>query len=184
MTQDAWIVQAQGTQDARGACTIHATCVVLQEAGVLIRGEAGAGKSTLALALLDRAAQSGLHGCLVGDDRISIERHHGRLVAYPHPALGGLIEVRGLGIRSATSTLDAGVVRLVVELVEAVPRLPKAGLDEVDLLGIRLPRLTLDRRMLATGLAPALIVDWLISAECVAARTHTTILAPAAPPNV
>ena len=67
---------------------------------VLIRGPAGSGKSRLALALL-HAAKQGLmpFARLVADDRAHVEAAHGRLLVRPAPALAGLIEVRGLGIR-------------------------------------------------------------------------------------
>ncbi|MFD0936192.1 HPr kinase/phosphorylase, partial [Methylobacterium trifolii] len=101
--------------------TVHATCIVVGEAGVLIRGEAGAGKTSLALALIDCVTGTGRFAALVGDDRIRLERHDGRLVARPHPAVAGLAEIRGFGI-AATDWLPAAVLRLVVDLVAAAPR--------------------------------------------------------------
>ena len=80
-----------------GGLTVHAACVVLGEAGVLIRGESGAGKSSLALGLIEAAPAHGLFGALVADDRVRITCAHGRLVARPHPAIAGRIELRGLG---------------------------------------------------------------------------------------
>lgn len=126
---------------------------------MLIRGEAGAGKSSLALVLIDRARQQGLYAALVGDDRIGLERHHGRLVARSHPALAGLVEVRGLGLVPAPGVAQAAIVRLVVDLVESLPRLPPAPSPPADLLGLALPRLMLDRSMRASGLAPRLVLD-------------------------
>ncbi|HEX8418300.1 MAG TPA: hypothetical protein VF641_11945 [Methylobacterium sp.] len=165
--------------------TVHGTCIVLQEAGVLIRGAAGSGKSALALALLDRAAQGGLHASVVGDDRVRLVRHAGRLVARPHPALPGLIEVRGLGIFRTRTQLDAAVVRLIVDLVEASPRLPDPSGAEADLLGVALPRLQIDRGLRAAGLGPVLVFDALAASSLgVAARTHSPTLAWADRPDV
>lgn len=154
-------------------CTCHATCLVLFEAGVLIRGAAGSGKSSLALALLDRGAQEGFHASLVGDDRIGLERHHGRIVARGHPALAGLVELRGLGLLRAASRAEAAIVRLVVDLVEALPRLPDAGPAPADLLGVAIPVLVLDRSMRAAGLGPRLVLDTLAQQGSVALRTHS-----------
>ncbi|MGZ3349538.1 MAG: serine kinase, partial [Xanthobacteraceae bacterium] len=72
--------------------TVHASAVLAGARAVLIRGPAGAGKSRLALALID-AAQAGLlpFARLVGDDRVHLEPHHGRLVVRPAPPLAGLI---------------------------------------------------------------------------------------------
>jgi HPr kinase/phosphorylase len=80
--------------------TVHASAVLAGAHAVLIRGPAGAGKSQLALALI-QAADTGLlrFARLIGDDRLHLEVHHGRLLVRPAAALAGLIEVRGLGIR-------------------------------------------------------------------------------------
>ena len=162
-----------------GAETIHATCLVLHEAGLLIRGGSGSGKTGLALALMDRAALAGFHAGLVGDDRIRLEARHGRLVARGHPAVAGLVEIRGHSIRRAVDTHDAAVVRLVIDLVADVSRLPDAVEDTTALLGIGLRRLTLGRAVLDRGLAVRIVLDSLAASPgCVAARTHPPILAP------
>src|SRR4051812_12205522 len=99
-----------------GAPTIHASAVLVGARAVLIRGPAGAGKSRLALALLN-AARQGLIPLarLVADDRVHVEAFHGRLLVRPAPALAGLIEVRGLGIRHVPHE-PLAVAGLVVEL--------------------------------------------------------------------
>jgi len=81
---------------------IHATCVVLARAapsfgarhdsGVLIMGRSGAGKSDLALRLIERGA------ILVSDDRTDLLLTGGSLIARAPANLRGLIEVRGVGI--------------------------------------------------------------------------------------
>jgi serine kinase of HPr protein (carbohydrate metabolism regulator) len=122
------------------AATVHATAVLAGARAVLIRGPAGAGKSRLALALL-AAAQSGLlpFARLVGDDRVHLEESHGRLLVRPAPALAGLIEVRGLGVRRLDHE-PVAVVGLVVDLAAAeAERLPERA--EAVIGGVRLPRL-------------------------------------------
>src|SRR5215472_4006684 len=81
------------------APTVHASAVLVGARAVLIRGPAGSGKSSLALALV-RAAQTGLlrFARLVGDDRVHLAASHDRLLVRPAAALAGLIEVRGAGI--------------------------------------------------------------------------------------
>ncbi|AWN35656.1 HPr kinase/phosphorylase [Methylobacterium radiodurans] len=161
--------------------TLHAACVVLGEAGVLIRGEAGAGKSSLALALLDRAGLSGRFAALVADDRVRLERHHDRLVGRAHPRLAGLIEVRGLGILAVADlgheALPACVPRLVVDLVPAGPRLPEAGPEPARILGLDLPRLVVDRDLRDSGLAPVLVLAALFAGAAgrpgVASQPHS-----------
>ena len=128
--------------------TVHASAVLAGARAVLIRGPAGAGKSQLALALI-AAADTGLlrFARLVGDDRVHLEPHHGRLLVRPAAALAGLIEVRGLGIRRVEHE-PLALVGLVVDLAgEGAERLPAEG--ETVISGIRLPRLAV-----AAGMVP------------------------------
>ena len=120
--------------------TAHASAVLAAARAVLIRGPAGAGKSQLALALI-QAADTGLlrFARLVGDDRVHLQAHHGRLLVRPAAALAGLIEVRGLGIRRLAHE-PAAVVGLVVDLAaDDADRLPESS--ETVICGITLPRL-------------------------------------------
>lgn len=133
---------------AAEAPTVHASAVLAGARAVLIRGPAGAGKSQLALALI-AAADTGLlrFARLVGDDRVHLEPHHGRLLVRPAAALAGLIEVRGLGIRRVEHE-PLALVGLVVDLAgEGAERLPAEG--ETVISGIRLPRLAV-----AAGMVP------------------------------
>jgi serine kinase of HPr protein (carbohydrate metabolism regulator) len=122
--------------------TIHASAVLVGARAVLIRGAAGAGKSSLALALL-RAGASGTFGFarLVGDDRVHLEAAHGRLLVRPAAALAGLIEVRGLGIRRV-SFEPLAVVGLAVDLEAAdSERVPAAATAVAEIKGVAIPRL-------------------------------------------
>ncbi len=102
----------------------QATCVSIGGRGVLIEGPAGVGKSSLALALMDRGA------ALVGDDGVSLEHDGERLIASPVPAIAGLIEVRNLGLISVpvvggvsvalVLVLDHGAPRFVTEAEETI----------------------------------------------------------------
>src|SRR5439155_717990 len=84
---------------------------------------------------------------LVGDDRIHLEAHHDRLLVRGAPALAGLIEVRGLGIRRLDYEPIA-VVGLVVDLAaDNAERLPAAGATVIS--GVELPRLAV-----AAGASP------------------------------
>ena len=137
--------------------TCHASCVVVGEAGILIRGASGSGKSSLALGLIEAARGRGLFGALVADDRVRIARAHGRLVARPHPAVAGRIELRGLGL-VALPAEEACVLRLVVDLTEAAARMPEEAAERAEILGIGLPRLVLDRPLREAGLGPAAVL--------------------------
>jgi HPr kinase/phosphorylase len=122
------------------APSVHASAVLTGARAVLIRGPAGAGKSQLALALLQCAETALLRFArLVGDDRVLLEAQHGRLLVRPAPTLAGLIEVRGLGIRRLAHE-PLAVVGLVVDLAAAdAERLPASA--ETVIAGVRLPRL-------------------------------------------
>lgn len=129
-------------QDTR----IHATTVAIGEAGVLIRGASGAGKSSLGLALIDAARRDGRFARLVADDRTALSARGSRLLARPVAPLDGLIERRGLGLTPEPHQ-PAVVVRLIVDLSGSEPtRMPEPE-DLVDRLeGIDLPRLTVAGR--------------------------------------
>ena len=115
---------------------IHASCVAVHGAGVLLLGPPGSGKSDLALRLVDGGA------VLVADDQVDIRAVAGRLEAAPPAALAGRIEVRGLGIL-ALDWRESAPLRLAVELlVDGRPeRLPAPA--ERRFQGIALPLIRL-----------------------------------------
>lgn len=124
---------------------VHATALVVGEAGLLIRGASGSGKTSLALALIAEGARDGRFARLVGDDRVELTPANGRLLARPHPAIAGRVEVRGLGLL-AVEHERACVVRLVVDLASGPsdlgPRCPDHP-PTATLLGLELPALRL-----------------------------------------
>jgi HPr kinase/phosphorylase len=126
--------------------TLHAGCVLVGDAGILIRGASGSGKSTLGLALIALAGQQLRFARLVCDDRTSLTASHGRLVASSLPATAGLAEMRGLGLVPMPHERQA-IVRLVVECLGQEPaRMPEPEEMVVELLGITLPRVSVHGR--------------------------------------
>ncbi|MBL8705913.1 MAG: HPr kinase/phosphatase C-terminal domain-containing protein [Rhodospirillales bacterium] len=115
---------------------VHATTVLVDGTGVLIRGPSGSGKSDLALRLIDGGAR------LVADDQTALEARGGRLWASAPPSIAGKLEVRGLGIVAVPSAPSA-CLGLVVDLQprDRIERLPEAS--TTALLGVILPRLDL-----------------------------------------
>lgn len=99
---------------------IHATCVVIgsagrafaipPDAGVLLMGDSGSGKSDIALRLIADGA------ILVADDRCDLFVAENDLRARAPQLLRGLLEVRGIGIAQVPFREEASV-RLVVRLV-------------------------------------------------------------------
>lgn len=131
----------------KGSLTwVHASAVVVGEAGILIRGAPGAGKTTLALALVAEGRRDRRFGRLVADDTVALEEAGGRLLARPHPRTAGLAERRGVGIIRVAHE-PACVVRLIVDLdtpdAEPPQRVPDAADLRATLLGVVLPRLAL-----------------------------------------
>jgi serine kinase of HPr protein (carbohydrate metabolism regulator) len=122
----------------RPQVNIHASCVRLgraarplgapPDAGVLLLGDSGAGKSDLALRLIALGAE------LVADDRVDLFVTRGRLRARAPHAIRGLIEIRGLGIVEIPYTEQVRVAlaaQLVRKTAERLPRhdvyVPPAG---------------------------------------------------------
>ena len=134
---------------------MHATAVVLGEYGVLIAGPSGSGKSSLALALVDRFRAGGRFARLVSDDQMFLSAHQGRLVCHAPSTIAGLVEIRGLGPVPAEYEA-ATAVDLLVRLVPAneVERLPEEASE--PLLGCIVPRLMLAEREIVVA-TPALL---------------------------
>ena len=122
--------------------TIHASAVLVGPRAVLIRGPAGSGKSRLALELIAAARSGHLRFArLVGDDRVQLETCNGRLLVRPAERLAGMIEVRGLGLRSVPFE-PVAVVGLCVDLAAAdAARLPPGAAQTAVIDGVGLPRL-------------------------------------------
>lgn len=114
---------------------LQASCVAIGERAVLIEGPPGSGKSSLALALIDRGAR------LIGDDGVLLEAVDGRLFAHPHPNTSGLIEVRNLGLLPMPICARAPVA-LVLRFDEAAPRFIETA-ERCEIEGVALPLLRL-----------------------------------------
>lgn len=99
--------------------------------GVLIEGAPGAGKSSLALALIDRGA------VLVGDDGVVLTSENGRLIAAAHPNIVGKLEVRNVGLVDMPVSPPVPVA-LVIWLDSAAPRFIDAA-DTIVIADVCVP---------------------------------------------
>jgi HPr kinase/phosphorylase len=115
---------------------VHGTAVRLGQAGLLLRGPSGSGKSDLALRLIDSGAG------LIADDQVALSCEHGEIWLQAPPSIAGMIEVRGLGILRLPRA-PRTALHLVCDLVPCtqVERLPERG--QCAFLGIAVPQVAL-----------------------------------------
>lgn len=106
------------------------SAVAIGSRALMIAGPVGSGKSSLALALIDRGAR------LIGDDAVLLSRQDGRVMLSPPPNITGMIEIRGVGIAKLPTA--SAPLALVLDLGECAPRLPQA-LQVRRYLGIAVP---------------------------------------------
>jgi len=112
---------------------LHASCVAYEDKGVLIKGAAGTGKSSLALALMAFGAR------LVADDQTIVDRVDGWPTARPAANIAGMIEARGIGLLAADSVAPVRIA-LVIDMDQIEDqRLPESRY--FDILGEAIPLL-------------------------------------------
>ena len=116
---------------------LHASCVSINNKGVLIAGPSGSGKSDLALRLIDEGAQ------LVSDDQTSLDAEKGVLLASAPPSIAGLIEVRHIGLLRMPFAASVPVA-LYTELTSPEDRLERLPEPKtIELLGCRIRNIRL-----------------------------------------
>lgn len=109
----------------------NVTCVAVGDRALMIEGPPGSGKSSLALALIDRGAK------LIGDDGVRLQLRDGRCWAMPPPNIAGKLEIRGVGIVDLPTT--QAPLALVLTLATAAERVPQPRMAEW--IGISVPAL-------------------------------------------
>lgn len=116
----------------------QASCVAINGRAILIEGQPGSGKSSLALMLIDRGAM------LIGDDGVTLEtRRSGtseQLWASPPPNIGGKIEIRNVGIADLPTV--SAPVALVLRLDDNAPRYVEQA-SQTEIAGHAVPLITL-----------------------------------------
>jgi serine kinase of HPr protein (carbohydrate metabolism regulator) len=123
----------------------------------LIEGASGAGKSDLALRLIDRGA------VLISDDYTLLQRAGSDLLASPPEKIAGQIEVRGLGIL-VTHHIEKIPVALLVRLTDAPERMPLA--DEVRrIAGLDIREVAVDPRTASAPIKVELALRHLVGTK-------------------
>ncbi|MBQ7909127.1 MAG: HPr(Ser) kinase/phosphatase [Elusimicrobiaceae bacterium] len=125
---------------------VHGVLLNVSGNGVLIRGEAGIGKSECALELIKRGH------ILVADDIVEVQKRWGRYLVGSCPEmLKHYMEVRGLGILDVEllfgvrATLDEMAIDMEVELTPPVKNIDRLGVEQktTEILGIEIPSLSI-----------------------------------------
>ena len=112
---------------------VHSTSVVIEDAGVMITGKSGLGKSDLALRLIDSGAT------LISDDITICEKIGKSIFLFPPNDTKGLLEVREIGIMTVPY-IENIKLSLFVELVETeIERLPQKSFKK--LLNIKINKI-------------------------------------------
>lgn len=123
---------------------IQASTVAIDGKALAIEGPPGSGKSSLALALIDRGA------VLIGDDAVRLQVEGGQLIASPPPNIEGLIELRGLGLFEMPLSPPCPL-GLILSLGLGGERLPQ-DVPKREYLGIEVPCLPFTADTLASPL--------------------------------
>lgn len=108
-----------------------ATAVAMGGRAILIEGPPGSGKSSLALALIDRGA------LLIGDDGVALTTQGNRLIASPPPNIAGLLEVRNLGLLTFPVSSEVPIA-LILRIDPAAPRFIERA-ERTEIAGTAVP---------------------------------------------
>lgn len=115
----------------------HCSVVCIQNRGILIEGVSGAGKTSLALGLLERAKTQSLKAYFITDDQAFLRADNGSLLATAPQTIAGKVEVRGFGITEIDykpCTEIHLIVRLVGDdLIERTPEPKTVSMHEIEL---------------------------------------------------
>jgi serine kinase of HPr protein (carbohydrate metabolism regulator) len=139
---------------------LHATALVLGDRGVLITGRSGAGKTDLALTLIEEFRTRGRFAALVADDQVLVRVQGTKPIAEAPEAIAGLVEIYGQGpVRNAWE--PRAIVDLTVRLVAAAaaPRFQETDVEEIA--GINVPLLRLSEQNSSS--AARAILAWLLT---------------------
>ena len=120
---------------------IHANCFCFHQHAILLRGDAGSGKSDITLRAIQDAK-----ALLVADDQVNLRIKGNKLFASAPKSLAGLLEIRGLGFLKLPY-LEQAEVKLVVDLVasDSIPAFAQEKYESLE--GISIPCLKLSANM-------------------------------------
>jgi serine kinase of HPr protein (carbohydrate metabolism regulator) len=123
--------QSSNAAAERAAQHIHASLVTVEHErvwhGILIEGKSGAGKSSVAMGVIEAFRRAGGQAFLVSDDQVLVEVIAGIVTGHAPPTIAGKIEIRGHGIAEAEFR-ESAAITLVVHLrpENEIERMPEA----------------------------------------------------------
>jgi len=136
---------------------VFGTGITYDGYGILMRGQSGAGKSLLALDLLDRAENLGKEGFLISDDRVLLNVEDDHVFCSSPPQIAGQIELRGCGVIERP-TIKKTKIHLVIDLVSELDRMPENEEFVTELLGVKIARCPVPIRSLIDSVHQRLLV--------------------------
>ena len=143
---------------APDASAVHGNAMLVGEAGLLVLGASGAGKSSLCLALLSAATIAGHFAALIADDCTWLSRRGDRLIARATHDFAGFIERRGEGVIRASHE-PAATIDLVIDLGApglSMPRAPDESEQVFEHDGVVVPKFFVDPKAGAADAALAI----------------------------
>lgn len=132
-----------------GSIVMQASAVAINGRALMIEGPPGSGKSSLALALIDRGAG------LIGDDGVSLSCEGSAIMVAPPPNIEGLIEMRGIGLVAMPLACPAPLALILTLGGPRGDRMPDK-LAQRAILGRPVPVLPFE----AGNIAPAVRAEW------------------------
>lgn len=145
------------------ALVLQASAVAVGGRALLIEGPPGSGKSSLALALIDRGAG------LIGDDAVTLVADGERLIASAPPNIAGLLEVRGVGLVRLDVAPPAPAALILTLGGPAPARLPDTPLPSRTIAGVAVPVLAFD----PGAIAPAIRAEWALRLHGISFRASS-----------
>lgn len=140
----------------------HCTVINVNSVGILIMGESGSGKSSLAMGLLEKAKHDGLSAILISDDQVLLEYdvEREKLIAHAPKPIAGKIEIYGFGITECEYNENSDVA-LVVQLVDQsdVPRMNDE--KNIEIMGKKLPLILTPKQHEAQGVR--IVLAWIVA---------------------
>lgn len=130
---------------------LSASAVAIGGVALAIEGPPGSGKSSLALALIDRGAK------LIGDDAVTLTPDNGRLITGPPPNIEGLIELRGVGLFPMPVAPPCPLA-LILSLGVEGERLPQS-VPERDICGLKIPCLPFEPGTIAPAIRAEMALE-------------------------